>query len=160
VKRHPAFQDLSRDHFTALNRSLQLVRAAEGHAGALLTYDQAFAAFRALWTRDGLPAHFLEEETDLVPVLRARGGGELAERMMREHADLRARFGALAPDGRQEAAAAAKALTAHARWEEDVVFQWLQETLAEPELQVLLETSRGFRAANGLPVNPPRPGPP
>jgi hypothetical protein len=157
VKRHPAFQDLSRDHFTAFNRSLQLVRAAEGHPGAMMTYDQAFAAFRALWTRDGLRTHFREEETDLLPVLRSRGAEDLADRMLREHDELRGRFDALDPAQKEAGAATAKGLAAHARWEEDVVFPWLQDNLSEPELQELLRRSQGFRAANGLPVNPPRP---
>lgn len=156
VKRHPAFQDLSRDHFTALNRSLQVMRAVERHPGAMMTYPQAFAAFKALWNRDGLRAHFLEEETDLVPVLRARGAGELADRMMHEHADLRQRFEALDVAQDQAVAETAKGLTAHARWEEDVVFEWLQANLPEQELEALLRRSQGFRAANGLPVNPPK----
>jgi len=156
VKRHPAFQDLSRDHFTALNRSLQVMRAVERHPGAMMTYPQAFAAFKALWNRDGLRAHFLEEETDLVPVLRARGAGELADRMMREHGDLRARFEALDVAQDQAVAATAQGLTAHARWEEDVVFEWLQANLPEEELEALLRRSQGFRAAHGLPVHPPK----
>jgi hypothetical protein len=157
VKRHPAFQDLSRDHFTALNRSLQLMRAVDGHPAAMMTYGQAFAAFKALWHRDGLRSHFLEEETDLLPVLRDRGAADLADRLLREHGELRGQFGSLDPGSPAHAVAAAKGLTAHARWEEDVVFQWLQDNLAEGELEELLLKSQGFRRANGLPVNPPRP---
>lgn len=156
MKRHPAFQDLSRDHFTALNRCLQLVRAVDRDPRAMMTYEQAFAAFKALWTRDGLRQHFLEEETDLVPVLAARGAADLAQRMQDEHDELRRRFDALDLAEREEAKATGQGLTTHARWEEDVVFQWLQQTLSEAELQDLLRKSQGFRAANGLPVNPPR----
>lgn len=156
VKRHPAFQDLSRDHFTALNRSLQVVRAVEGHPAAW-PLPQALAAFEALWTRHGLRQHFLEEEADLVPVLEARPAGQpLAQRMRAEHDDLRRRFGALAASSPAEAAEAARRLTAHARWEEDVVFGWLQAELAPEELEALLARSQAFRAANGLPVNPPK----
>lgn len=155
VKRHPAFQDLSRDHFTALNRSLQVVRAVDGHASAL-PFPEAFAGFRQLWVQDGLQAHFGEEETDLLPVLRGRGRDDLAERLQKEHDALRGQFSALDPARPDEAAATAKALTAHARWEEDVVFQWLQDNLSESDLQQLLRKSQQFRAANGLPVNPPR----
>ncbi|HJQ93404.1 MAG TPA: hemerythrin domain-containing protein, partial [Candidatus Thermoplasmatota archaeon] len=146
-----------RDHFTALNRSLQILRAAEGHPAAMMTFGQAFAAFKALWHRDGLRAHFLEEETDLVPVLRQRGAGDLADRLLHEHDGLRGQFDSLDPGSQAHAVATAKALTAHARWEEDVVFQWLQQTLDEAELEGLLRRSQGFRRANGLPVNPPRP---
>lgn len=154
MKRHPALQDLSRDHFTALNRALQMVRAVEGHPRAW-PVGEAFAAFQALWRHGGLPAHFHEEEADLVPVLRGHGAGHLADRLLREHDALRDGFAHLAPDDPLQAAATATALRGHARWEEDVVFEWLQENLAEGDLQALWAASRGFRAANGLPVGPP-----
>lgn len=156
MKRHPAFQDLSRDHYVALNRCLQVVRAVEGHPSAR-PFDFALGEFRALWEEDGLRAHFLEEETDLVPVLNAHGGSALAERLMREHEDLRKGFAGLSAGAKQQALHTAKALTAHARWEEEHVFEWLQENLSEAELAALLQKSRSFRGANGLPVNPPKP---
>ena len=156
MKRHPAFQDLSRDHYTALNRSLQLVRAVDGHPSAR-PYEQAKAQFADLWEHDGLRQHFLEEETDLVPVLRERGAGELAARMLREHESLRAGFAGLAQAAPADAAATARSLTAHARWEEEVVFEWLQDHLTPAALAELLARSQGFRRANGLPVTPPRP---
>lgn len=156
MKRHPAFQDLSRDHYVALNRSLQVARAVDGHPSAW-SFPEAFAAFRMLWERDGLQAHFREEEADLLPALRAGGATELADRMVREHDGLRARFAALAKDHPQHAADTARHLTAHARWEEEVVFPWLQEHLGEAALAELLRKSQAFRAANGLPVQPPRP---
>lgn len=156
MKRHPAFQDLSRDHYVALNRSLQVVRAVDGHPAAR-PFEHAKAQFLDLWEHDGLPAHFAEEETDLVPVLRERSAAELAQRMLDEHASLRAGFAQLPRATPAEAAATARLLTAHARWEEDTVFGWLQDNLSEAELDVLLRRSQRFREANGLPVNPPRP---
>ena len=158
MKRHPAFQDLSRDHYVALNRSLQLVRAVEGHPSAQ-PYEQAAYNFGCLWTHDGLPAHFGEEEADLVPVLRA-GAPALADRMLREHGELRLAFEAIASQraSREQAAAAARLLTAHARWEEETVFEWLQASLPEARLAELLARSQAYRAANGLPVNPPKAG--
>lgn len=156
MKRHPTFQDLSRDHFVALNRCLQVVRAVEGHPAAR-PLGHAVAQLRDLWEHDGLQAHFREEESDLVPVLRQRGAPDLADRMVREHAELARGLGGLDPSAPQEALAAARGLTAHARWEEDVVFEWLQKTLGEGELAALLVKSQTFRKANGLPVDPPRP---
>lgn len=155
MKRHPAFQDLSRDHFVALNRCLQVVRAIEGHPSAR-PLDLVLEEFRHLWEGDGLRAHFLEEETDLVPLLHKYGAGDLAQRLMDEHADIRRGFHELSSGKHDQALATAKGLTAHARWEEDTVFEWLQQNLSEPQLAALLEQSRGFRAANGLPVNPPK----
>lgn len=155
MKRHPAFQDLSRDHYVALNRSLQLRRAVEGHPGAR-PFAHALAQLCDLWDHDGLKAHFLEEETDLVPVLRTHGGGALAQRMLDEHGALRHRFGALAQATPSDAALVAGLLTAHVRWEEDVVFQWLQDHLPAAELEDLLTRSQAFRQANQLPVGEPR----
>lgn len=156
MKRHPAFQDLSRDHFVALNRSLQVVRAVEGHPSAR-PYGHAAAQFLDLWVHDGLRQHFLEEETDLVPVLRERGAAALADRLMAEHAGLRDAFEAHATGtvDRAGLAKAARDLTAHARWEEDTVFEWLQANLSEAELVGLLRASQSFRQANGLPVAEP-----
>jgi hypothetical protein len=158
MRRHPAFQDLSRDHFVALNRSLQVLRAVEGHPSAQ-PYEQAVYNFSALWTHDGLRQHFGEEEADLVPVLQARSAPALAQRMLDEHARLRAGFHAVGQQAatRAEAADTARALMAHARWEEDVVFEWLQDNLADDELAELGRRSRDYRQANGLPVGPPRP---
>lgn len=155
VKRHPAFQDLSRDHFVALNRSLQVVRAVEGHPSAR-PFEHARVQLQDLWEHDGLRQHFDEEETDLVPVLRAKGAGGLAQRLLDEHAALRVGFGALGQAAPAEAAATARGLMAHARWEEDTVFEWLQANLPEAELHGLLLRSQSFRRANGLPVNDPK----
>ncbi len=156
MRRDPAFQDLSRDHFTALNRCLQVVRAVEGHPNAR-PYEQALFQLRDLWEHDGLPVHFDEEESNLVPVLREKGAGELAARMVADHGRLRSGFAALASATPAQAAALAKDLTAHARWEEETVFEWLQGQLEPAELESLLRASQRFRMANGLPVNPPRP---
>lgn len=155
MKRDPAFQDLSRDHYTALNRCLQVIRAVEGHPSAK-PYGQAVFQFQDLWEHDGLQAHFLEEETDLVPVLRARGAGALADRLVADHERLRAGFRALPTASREQAAALARDLQAHARWEEEQAFGWLQDHLRPDELAALLRASQAFRQANGLPVNPPR----
>lgn len=158
MKRHVAFQDLSRDHYVVLNRSLQVVRTVEGHPAAR-PYEHAVVQLAALWHDDGLRDHFLEEEANLVPALRAHGDpGGLADRMLREHADLRAAFAKLdrtTPPA--EAAALARALTAHVRWEENFAFNWLQDHLPADGLAALLGRSQAFRAAHGLPVNPPRP---
>jgi hypothetical protein len=151
VKRHPAFQDLSRDHYIALNRSLQVIRADEGHAQAK-PFDVAKVRFIDLWQHDGLRQHFLEEEADLIPVLRENGASGLADRMRREHDVLRAAFAGLPSATPGVAADSARLLTAHARWEENVVFEWLQDHLLPQALHELLARSQAFRQANGLPV--------
>ena len=154
MKRHPALQDLSRDHYIALNRCLQVLRAVEGHEHAQ-PYAQAIYNFEALWTHDGLQEHFGEEEQDLVPLLKD-GAPELAARMLAEHDRLRAGFHALEAKAATpgQAAETARLLQAHARWEEAAVFEWLQQHLGEAELQALWQRSRAYRQAKGLPIGP------
>lgn len=152
VKRHPAFQDLSRDHLVANTRALHVIRAVEGNPMAP-SYEQAIYNFEGLWTHEGLAIHFGEEETDLLPVLKARHP-DLAKRLLTEHDLLREGFDAVVRKtaGREAAKETAIALMAHARWEEEVVFEWLQDHLSEAELQGLLAKSKSFRTAQGMPV--------
>lgn len=156
MKRHPAFQDLSRDHLVANTRSLHVIRAVEGHPQAP-PFEQAIHNFEGLWTHEGLAIHFREEETDLLPVLRARHP-QLAERLLSEHDLLRDGFDAVVRKtaDREASAQTARALMVHARWEEEVVFEWLQENLSEAELEELLAKSKSFRTAQGMPVGQSR----
>ena len=156
VKRHPAFQDLSRDHLVANTRALHVIRAVEGHPMAP-AFEQAIYNFEGLWTHEGLATHFEEEEADLLPVLRKRHP-ELAERLQQEHDLLRAGFAAVVNKtaDRNAAVQTARALMAHARWEDDVVFEWLQNNLSESELQALLAMSKSFRTAQGMPLGQSR----
>lgn len=121
------------------------------------SYEQAIYNFEGLWTHEGLSAHFSEEEADLIPVLSDRNS-ELAERLLREHDGLRVGFAAVAAKtaNRSAAAETARSLMVHARWEEEVVFEWLQDNLTEAELQGLLTKSQSFRAAQGMPVGQSR----
>lgn len=152
MKRHPAFQDLSRDHLVANTRALHVIRAVEGHPRSP-SYEQAIYNFEGLWTQEGLAIHFGEEETDLLPLLRERKP-DLANRLALEHDLLRRGFEAVVGKTASRAAAkeTAKALMAHARWEEEIVFEWLQDHLSETELQELVAKSQSFRSARGMPV--------
>ena len=120
-------------------------------------FEQAIYNFEGLWTHEGLSIHFGEEEADLLPILRARHP-ELAERLLREHNLLRTGFDAVVRKtaDRQAAAQTARTLMAHARWEEEVVFEWLQDNLSEDDLQALLAQSKAFRIAEGMPVGQSR----
>lgn len=153
MKRHPAFQDLSRDHLVANTRALHLIRAVQGHPRAP-PFEQAIYNFEGLWTHEGLSIHFSEEETDLLPILKARHA-DLAERLLREHGVLRAGFEAVVRKAadREAAKQTAQTLMAHARWEEEVVFEWLQSNLTETELKELLAKSKSFRTAQGMPID-------
>lgn len=154
MRRHPALQDLSRDHFTALNQVVEVKRVVEDnqHAKPL---DSVWAAFLRL-TGEELPPHFDEEEAHLLPLLETEERREYAERLQSDHARLVKAFAglrAMRPDI-QPLWNAAEDLRLHIRWEEDELFERLQAWLSEAELDALWERSKAFREQEGRPVGP------
>jgi iron-sulfur cluster repair protein YtfE (RIC family) len=156
VQRHPAFQDLSRDHFTGLLACLHVTRAVEGHETAP-PLDAATAGLLDLWHKE-LRFHFDEEDEDLQPSLEG-AGADLLARLRDDHARLRAAFADLEGQHAATFAAVAKDLRDHIRWEEDVLFEWLQTHLDEPALQALWQRSRRFRIAHRGPGSVQEPSP-
>lgn len=153
MRRHPALQDLSRDHFTALNHVVQVRRVVEGDEFAE-PLDRVRTDFLA-FARGELLTHFDEEESLLVPPLERVGADRLLERLHADHALLREGVAGLseastAPD----LWAVAEALRVHARWEEEVLFESLQEALPAAELDRLGRESRAFRQERDRPVGP------
>lgn len=152
MKRHPALQDLSRDHFVALNHVVDARRVVEGdaHSKGLEPVWEAFLEF----IQDTLPHHFAEEEELLLPHLEAPGRDGHARRLEGDHARLRAAFGRLlaaTPDA-QAIWNVAEDLRVHIRWEEDELFGRLQAWLGDEELERLHEASRTLRQQVGMPV--------
>lgn len=147
MKRHPALQDLSRDHFTALLRANHVRRALQDDP-AVPSREEAQKALMDLWWNE-LDLHFQEEEVDLLPHLQQSddpAAEALRARLESDHQALREGFQALeagADDARWDDVAAH--LIRHARWEEEGLFEWLQEALDEAALQRLWEASRRFR---------------
>jgi hypothetical protein len=122
VKRSPELAPLSRDHQPALEIALALKRTNGDDL------EQTAARYTAFMAGDGA-AHFDEEEAVLVPALP----GELAERLVREHANLRdATLGDVAAARRT-----GELLAAHVRFEERVVFTHLEETLPPDDLAAI-----------------------
>lgn len=158
MKRHPALQDLSRDHFTALLRANHVRRALQDDP-RVPPLDEARKAFLGLWG-DELDLHFQEEDVDLLPHLQG-GDAEadaLRARLEEDHAALREGFGALEVGADDEAwDRVAAHLVRHVRWEEETLFQWFQDHLDEDALQRLWDASRRFRTEKRGPasVGPP-----
>lgn len=162
MKRHPALQDLSRDHFTALNHVVQVRRVVEGDRFAR-PVSEVGGALRSFWESE-LELHFEEEEATIVP--RIGEAPELLARFESDHAALREGFQDIAAmkgeggdswdlDRMWEVA---QLLGRHARWEEEHLFQWLQDNLDEPALQALWDESQAFRHRTRGPgaVGPPQ----
>lgn len=151
MKRHPAFQDLSRDHLVAMNHVIDIRRVVESDRFAK-PEREVRDAFVAL-VQGVLPEHFREEEELLLPELRSAERAAHASRLESEHDELRAAFSALEPGADLASLwAAAQGLQAHIRWEEDDLFESMQRWLTEAELGALVARNEAFRGEAGLPV--------
>ncbi|MEP0546938.1 MAG: hemerythrin domain-containing protein [Rhodothermales bacterium] len=119
MKRSPALQPLSHDHYEGLHLVARLRKALR--AGEDMTdWPGIIAAF---WC-DHLVPHFAEEEALVLPVLR-EGAPPLAERMSREHEALRRLTEAVGEAGAapgEVLTSFADALAAHIRFEEREAF--------------------------------------
>jgi len=151
MKRHPALEDLSRDHQQFLLHARGLRWALEGnpHAQPLPVEVTRLMEF---WESAGA-SHFIEEESILVPTCE-QATVDLAtftRKLLRDHSWLRARIERLKEDLDPKAIAEyAQYLHDHIRFEERVIFEGLQTALSEAELQALgrrLQAARTQRSA-------------
>ena len=123
MKRDPALQELSREHYEALKL------ARDGRNAALAGDDSAVAA---LAVRIGsefereLEPHFIEEEATLLPFLVAAGEGALVERTLAEHTELRSLSAALRRPDAATLQRFSELLAAHVRFEERTLFEAAQ----------------------------------
>lgn len=170
MKRHPALQDLSRDHYQVLILCQNAEKALAGEAGAPAPREAA-EDLAAAWEED-IRLHLREEEDVLLPILARHGpvtGIDPVPRVVDDHAWFRDRFPALADaleEGDDDAVeelleAVAGRLRRHARLEEDELFQRAQELLTEADLEDLAQAGRAFRREHRGPdaVGPDRPSP-
>ncbi len=152
MQRHPALQDLSRDHFVALNHCLDAKRILERHPLAK-PLDVVWQAF-VTWASGPLMDHFAEEDELLLPLIDGAELTDLALRLQSDHARLRHALEAMrtaAPD-LQTLVNVAEDLRLHIRWEEEQLFEELQKALAPAQLDALQQASDRFRMEAGLPV--------
>lgn len=155
MQRHEALQDLSRDHHHGLVAAQRLVRSAEGHDRADDPSTEA-ERFLAFWDEE-LAWHFTEEEQVLLPVYQryvdlGDDGGVV--RMLEDHAWFRDAVPALeaALDAGQDVTGRIRVLgerlSDHARFEDRDLFQRIEETLSEADLQEIHERSMAFRRSH------------
>jgi len=138
LKRRPELQALSEDHHNALVIALRCRRVAQGQL------DVERAEFRASvleFVRLQIEPHFEVEETYLLPALRDLGEAEMADRILDEHARLRALVSErLAADA--GLLAFGRLLDDHIRYEERVVFEQVQDRLGADALAEIGRRSR------------------
>lgn len=168
MKRHPALQDLSRDHYQALVLCQRAEKALAGEEDAP-TIEEAAGLVVDRW-EDELREHFREEEDVLLPILsrhRPVTSIDPVPRMLDDHAWFRDRLPRLAEaleagdDVADLLEEVVHRLRDHARMEEDQLFQRAQELLPEADLEDLGERSRAYREAHRGPeaIGPDRPDP-
>jgi hypothetical protein len=131
MRRSEALRSLSREHHQALTVAQELSRTEDP--------EQAAAAFREFWRREGA-IHFRIEEDVLLPTWELLGtvNAEAAARLAREHLELRAAVLAL---GEKPPPAAIRELgerlAAHVRFEERELFPLIEADLGARELERL-----------------------
>lgn len=158
MKRHPALQDLSRDHFHVLFR-LQRFRRHLARRAPWVELSPLVEEFLAFFGSD-LSPHFREEDEIVAPAALGAGDDALrrfAEEVVSEHVVLRslvadlARVRMLENESRALLARLEPILTRHVHQEEGDLFEGLQRLLPEPALAALGAASAAFRAAHRAP---------
>jgi hemerythrin-like domain-containing protein len=128
VRRSVELAPLSRDHHVALTHSLRLRRATGADV------DAVTARFLAFFVEAGR-AHFTAEEEVLLPHVPS-AHSQLAQRLLDEHAEIRAAASAVGLQPTVEEAHRLGALLgAHVRFEERTLFPVLEASLPPERLR-------------------------
>lgn len=139
MKRISELRELSEDrhHGLALARMAKKSVAGEGGlslAEAWMEVDRKF--------RDELEPHFHIEESMIGPALESRGGRDLVERLLREHAELRRLAGPGLTRTTDVLLMFGELLDNHIRFEERELFEVVQNVLSAEELAAIASASQ------------------
>jgi len=146
MKRHPVLQDLSRDHYFALEQGQRLRRAQVDGLDAI---SDGFLKF---W-HGKMVHHFREEEEVLLPILaRHRPSDDPAVvTVLVQHVDI-ARYAIDLESGRRDITIAhslGALIDRHVRHEETVLFPMIETTLSQAELTDLAARLTAFDRVEG-----------
>jgi len=116
MKRHRALEPFSRDHYGGLVIARHLMQDRN---------EASLISLMRLW-KEEMEDHFLEEESllmDLIPQ-------EMANRLAAEHSEIRLRIESAAAGkfGPNDVASLGEKIHNHIRWEERVLFPWLEQS--------------------------------
>lgn len=152
LQRHPALQDLSRDHQLILWHAREMRWTLEEDRRAQ-PWAVVVREFLRFWQREGI-LHLQEEEEVVLPTYGRRvplEGNETVRHVLADHAWLHQATGELQyllQTGQEDGAllgAIGRRLHDHVRLEERLLFQAIQDTLTEEELDRLGAQSIAFR---------------
>lgn len=136
MKRHPALQQLSRDHYHALAVAQRLRRAGDDAA------SDAKGAFESYWERDGR-THFREEEEIVLPACAGfiNPYEAIIARILSDHVRIRNladRLAAHSPPQLELLHELGQALEEHVRREERQLFPMIERSIPDAELRQLV----------------------
>ena len=147
MKRHPALQDLSRDHQLLLLQCRQIRWLQEGDHRAH-DADATLRNFLAYWEADGR-VHIEEEEAVLLPHLRGNDErlDSYSDAVIAEHAMFMREVAGICADPTDvhRLYALGGLLEQHARFEERIVFETTQAVLSAADLDALWSAAIAFR---------------
>lgn len=124
MKRSKILIRFSREHHTAL------VLAKRAQAPGNDAATQFMADFPARWN-EALEPHFVEEEREILPRLRSAGDDALAERLVADHARLRALSVRILGGEAAALPEFGKLLADHVRFEERELFPHYERLMGE-----------------------------
>jgi len=156
LNRHIALQDLSRDHHLFLLEARHIRRFLEDDE-RVKSLEEVIESILAFWESDGEP-HIREEEDILYPAylqsapLRKRD----IDALYTDHNWLREKIQELADLPRFEHSrpllrSIGEYIVNHVRHEERVIYETIQDTLSDEQLNALREKSLAFRKEHRQP---------
>jgi iron-sulfur cluster repair protein YtfE (RIC family) len=134
MKRHPALQELSRDHHHALVVAQRLKRAQA------TSKERTLADFRQYWEADG-SAHFRQEEDILLPTLArfTDPSHPVVACVLIDHVRIRALVDELGEDPQLSTLRSlGRELEQHVRHEERQLFPLIEQAMPEAQLVQLV----------------------
>jgi hypothetical protein len=158
VKRHPALQDLSRDHYFVLVEAQKIRRAFSIQAPSE-DLDRLAAALVRFY-KESFQPHLAEEAMFVLPAAMATGDPGLEgieQEVRRRHSALAQAFEDLSAalrrhdDPRAVLGGIEALLVGTVRYEEEHLFEGLQRALPEAELRDLWSRASAFRKVNRKP---------
>lgn len=144
IKRHPALQPLSRDHYVELVQARYLMKSADKSAIERRAAVDAFLDNQ----QDTTLTHFQDEERLLIPLM----DGSDVRRLRRDHAQLR-NFIKQAYEKREEVDPGrewvrgfGRMIHEHTRWEERELFPAIEKRATSDQLESLEQRTRLLEA--------------
>lgn len=144
LKRHPALQPFSRDHYTGLVHAQHLLHAREEDPSGRC---QAVKSFTRAWQTE-IGEHFIDEKALLLPFMTTAQ----QQRMQQDHdrlryfADRACRLEIGVDPGAEWVQDLGQLLNDHIRWEERELFPAIEQSCSDEQLAAMERRTTEFEA--------------